>query len=79
MVKPVKLTPTQAAQKKYKASAKGRAAQARARATQRAKADFRAKETARVKRWIEANSLRFRVYRRVYMRRLRRERQAQTA
>lgn len=69
---PPALTPRQIAQRKYRASAKGRAAAARSRAVQREKPGQVAKDYARVKRWRRANALHYRVYNRVYRARKRR-------
>lgn len=58
-------TPRQLAQRKYRASAKGRAAAARSLAVKRARPDHGRKEYARVKRWRHANRMHYRVYNRV--------------
>jgi hypothetical protein len=70
---PPELTPQQKAQRKYKASAKGKAADARNKAKQRQKATYRAAENARFKRWRGANILHRRVYERTVRQRHRRE------
>lgn len=62
---PPELTPRQLAQRKYRASAKGKAAQARSLAVQRAKPTHAAKVYARVKRWRRANAVHYRVYNRI--------------
>lgn len=76
LAEPPKLTRRQLAQRKYKQSAKGRAASARAKAKQRLKPDHPAKEYARVKAWRVTNAVHYRVYNRVYRRRRRQEQQA---
>lgn len=68
---PVKLTPRQLAQRKYRASAKGKAADARSKAKERLKPNHQAKVYALVKRWRHANALHYRAYNRVYRRRRR--------
>jgi hypothetical protein len=70
----VRLTARQLANRKYKASEKGRAAMRRAKAKQLAKAEERAKKTARNRAWRQRNPMLYRVYNRTYMRRWRRER-----
>lgn len=73
--KPKLLTARQLAQKKYKASERGRAAQARAKAKQMAKPEWKAKKREWSKAWRERNPVVSKVYARTYMRRWRRERQ----
>lgn len=73
------LTPRQIAQRKYRASAKGKAADARSKVKERLKPGYQAKVYVRVKRWRHANALQYRVYNRVCRctrRRLLRERQS---
>jgi hypothetical protein len=60
------LTPRQLAQKRYGASAKGRAALARYRDKKRQDAAWRAAESARVKAWDAAHRLTRRVYKRTW-------------
>jgi hypothetical protein len=68
------LTPTQLAQRRYKASAKGRAAQARARANQvRKDPSYWTKQLSRLDAWRRAHPEAVKVYQRVLARRLRRE------
>jgi hypothetical protein len=67
------LTARQVAQRKYRASVKGKAAAARALAVQRAKPDFIAKTYTRVKRWRHAHAVHVRVYNRVVRARRRAE------
>lgn len=73
---PVKLTARQRAQRKYKQSAKGRAANTRAKARQMAKDGERAKKTARNRLWRARNAMHARVWHRTYMQRYRREQAA---
>lgn len=70
---PTEFTARQQAQRKYRASAKGRAAAARAVKVQRAKPGFVAKTYARVKRWRHAHAVHVRVYNRVVRKRRRRQ------
>ena len=74
LAEPPELTSRQLAQRKYRASAKGKAAAARALAVQRAKPEFATKVYARVKRWRHAHPMRYRVYCRIVRARHRRER-----
>lgn len=60
------LTPRQLAQKRYGASAKGKAAHARFREKRRQDPAWMAAQSARVKAWDAAHRLTRRVYKRVW-------------
>lgn len=73
---PVELTARQLAQRKYQASAKGKAALARYRAKKAQDPAWKAAEVARVTVWGKANVMTRRVYKRVWERTARRLKQA---
>lgn len=66
LLDPPELTPRQLAQRRYQASAKGKAAVARQRAKQALRAEWRAAEVRRVVRWEQANRITRRVYKRTW-------------
>lgn len=62
------LTRQQLAQRKYRATAKGKAAMARYRQKRALDAAWRTAEAERVRAWEEANPVRRRVYKRIWRR-----------
>lgn len=75
LLDPPELTPRQLAQRKYRASLKGKAASRRYQRKRRQDAAYRAQESARVLAWDRANRATRRVYKRVWQATRKREQQ----
>ncbi len=71
----LELTGRQKAQKKYRESPKGRAAQRRSKRKRRADPVKRAVDHLRVREWKKTHVMQQRVYQRIYQRRWKRERE----